>query len=229
VLSICTANELEQEFQNTIKIALAKQMYDKKQYCGALKWYLDAREDSMASTVSQSLLNTVVKPLKECDSPLIKMIVNDIHSKWTIDLTVKVMDVNDISGDNLIQNLQFLVIFHSVVAAYQAEKYDIVQSGLVTLLKGSAPKQFWLSLLLDAKMLIEEKKVIFGPTETSLLMRSLDQLSYTLHGEYLFQAENPWPVIHQTLKTVFAQNYSKSLTKNARGVGSGMTSGMSIY
>jgi hypothetical protein len=230
LLSICSANDLEQEFQNKIKMTLAKQMNDKNQYCGALRWYLDAQELSMASTVSDALLNTLVKRIRECDAPLIKMNVNEMQAKGTIDLkNDNIIDVNDIEGDNLLQNLQFLVVFHSVVSAYQAEKYDLVQSGLVTLLKGTAPKRFWLSLLLDAKMLIEDKKVIFGPMETSLLMRALDQLSYTLHCEYLFLEENTWPVIHQNLKIAFAQNYSKSLTKNARGVGSGMTSGISIY
>jgi hypothetical protein len=230
LLSICSANDLEQVFQNKIKVTVAKQMNDKNQYCGALRWYLDAKELSMASTVSDALLNTIVKRIKECDAPLIKMSVNEMQAKGRIDPTDKIIDANDIEGDSLLQNLQFLDVFHSVVSAYQAEKYDLVQSGLVTLLNGSAPKRFWLSLLLDAKMLIEDKKVIFGPMETSLLMRALDQLSYTLHDEYLFQEGNPWPLIHQNLKNIFTQNYSKSLTKNARGgVGSGMASGVSIY
>lgn len=57
----------------------------------------------------------------------------------------------------------------------------------MTLLAGTAPKRFWLTLLLDAKMLIEVKNVIFGMTEASLLMRALDEISYTLHSEYLGQ------------------------------------------
>lgn len=48
--------ELDGEFQNEIKKTLASQMHAKNQYCGALRWYMDANELSTASTVSDALL-----------------------------------------------------------------------------------------------------------------------------------------------------------------------------
>jgi len=231
LLSICKTYQLEDSFQNNIKKTIAQQMNDKKQYCAALKWYIGTDDDGASSAVSNTLLNTVVKRINQCDAPLIKMILNEMQCQAKIPMPTDdaLTETNDIDRDYF-KNLQFLVVFHSVVSAFQAGKYDLVESGLVSLLKGVAPKRFWLIFLLDAKMLIETRKVIFGPTETSLLMRALDQISYTLHDEYLVHyKDNNWPLLHQNLKNVFVQNYSKSLLKNAsRGVGSNAV-GMTVY
>jgi len=231
LLSICKTYQLEDSFQNNIKKTIAQQMNDKKQYCAALKWYIGTDDDGASSAVSNTLLNTVVKRINQCDAPLIKMILNEMQCQAKIAMPTddELTETNDI-GRDYFNNLQFLVVFHSVVSAFQAEKYDLVESGLVSLLKGVAPKRFWLLLLLDAKMLIETRKIIFGPTETSLLMRALDQISETLHDEYLVQdKDNNWPLLHQNLKNVFVQNYSKSVLKNGSfGVASNAI-GMSVY
>lgn len=60
-----------------------------------------------------------------------------------------------------------------------------MQSGIVAALNGAAPQRFWVTLLLDSKMMIEEKGVVFGVNETTVLMKALEQLSFSLHKEYL--------------------------------------------
>lgn len=56
LLSICEMYELEAEFQNELKTAVADLMAEKNLLCGALRWYIDANQFSTASGVSDSLL-----------------------------------------------------------------------------------------------------------------------------------------------------------------------------
>lgn len=47
------------------------------------------------------------------------MVVNEMQVKGLIDISNPIIEINDIKGDNLRQNLQFLVVFHRMVSAYQ--------------------------------------------------------------------------------------------------------------
>lgn len=223
-LGYCTVYELGVDFTKILKTILANQMHQNKQYCSALRWYTDAGEIKSATEVTTLLLNDVVKRFRLCDAALLRLIVNDIQSKEKIQLDEKFKGkINDVTGDSLEQNLQFLVVFHRIVAAFQLDRFDIVQEGLILLFQGIAPKRFWLSFLLDIQVIIEEQKFVFGVAELTVFMRALEQLSFSIHTEFLGEPTT-FPTTQQILKNVLIQNYAKSLMRNTNiGVGASMT------
>lgn len=211
MLTTCAQYKLDREIAVALKTTMAHQLRQKKQYTAALRWFIDANDIPMAANVSSLLLDAVVKRVESCDVPLLQMISSEIQSRKAIDVSSFVSDIYETSEDSLQQNLHFLVIFHQIASSYQDGQYDAVQSGIVAALSGAAPQRFWVTLLLDAKMMIEEKGVVFGVNETTALMKALEQLSFSLHKEYF--PEN-WSSIEQNLRCIFVRNFSQSLMNN---------------
>jgi len=232
MLSVCEKFDIRKDFQNLLKVSMGNNLEKKGYYCSALKWFMQAGDVIQATRASTILLDNIINRINLVDVALIQMTVNALQKEIPEKkIGTSLRYTNQTEGDDLKRNLIFIYLFNQIVIAYQEEKYEIVQSGIISLLKDFSPNRYWLFLLLDAKLLIETKKVIFAPLDLTTLMDSLAHLSnIRQHSNFREEKEDgieSWPNIQHSLRKAFVQNFSTSILRNSNfGIGSNNFTGI---
>ncbi|XP_055097127.1 nuclear pore complex protein Nup85 isoform X1 [Symphalangus syndactylus] len=156
VLRICEQRQMTEQVRSICKI-LAMKAVRNNRLGSALSWSIRAKDAAFATLVSDRFLRDYCE--RGCFSDL------DL-----IDNLGPAMMLSD--------RLTFLGKYREFHRMYGEKRFADAASLLLSLMTSRiAPRSFWMTLLIDALPLLEQKQVIFSAEQTYELMRCLEDLT----------------------------------------------------
>ncbi|KAF7686403.1 nuclear pore complex protein Nup85 [Silurus meridionalis] len=156
VLRICEQRQMNEQVRSICKI-MAKRALSNNRLGSALSWSIRAKDAAFATLISERFLQDYCTRGSFSDLDL-------------IDNLGPAMLLSD--------RLTFLGKYREFHRLYEDKKFTEAAKLLLSLMTAKiAPRSFWMTLLIDALPLLEQKEVIFSVDQTHELMFCLEELT----------------------------------------------------
>ncbi|KAG9279243.1 nuclear pore complex protein Nup85 [Astyanax mexicanus] len=156
VLRICEQRQMNEQVRSICKI-MAKRALSNNRLGSALSWSIRAKDAAFATLISERFLQDYCKRGSFSDLDL-------------IDNLGPAMLLSD--------RLTFLGKYREFHRLYGEKRFTEAAKLLLSLMTAKiAPRSFWMTLLVDALPLLEQKEVIFSVDQTHELMFCLEELT----------------------------------------------------
>eukprot|EP01126_Amoeba_proteus_P023236 TRINITY_DN2337_c0_g1_i13.p1 TRINITY_DN2337_c0_g1~~TRINITY_DN2337_c0_g1_i13.p1 ORF type:complete len:491 (-),score=74.25 TRINITY_DN2337_c0_g1_i13:123-1595(-) len=219
LLGLCERFQLGREFESVLYKNAAGSLMRQKLYCKALKLYILCGDLVRSRVASNLLLDELIKPIAETEP----------HSVWVVLSALQIPLEGDAphlsslasNGDLFTRNWLFLRSYYLIIEAWHKSDWPRVQLGIISSMeKRIVPNRFLFSLLIDCTGLMTLQRVLFGVSETYVLMGCLEQLVMSFHEQYHLPLDKLGPremtreQLIQSLRLAFSTNLSKAILSN---------------
>ncbi|KAB5517658.1 hypothetical protein PHYPO_G00169780 [Pangasianodon hypophthalmus] len=192
VLRICEQRQMNEQVRSICKI-MAKRALSNNRLGSALSWSIRAKDAAFATLISERIT---------------------AHAGSFSDL-----DLIDNLGPAMLlsDRLTFLGKYREFHRLYGEKKFTEAAKLLLSLMTAKiAPHSFWMTLLIDALPLLEQKEVIFSVDQTHELMFCLEELTSDnskLQPERLAQDDDVESTKLELLRLALARNLAMAIVK----------------
>ncbi|KAF4080768.1 hypothetical protein AMELA_G00174970 [Ameiurus melas] len=194
VLRICEQRQMNEQVRSICKI-MAKRALSNNRLGSALSWSIRAKDAAFATLISERFLQDYCTRGSFSDLDL-------------IDNLGPAMLLSD--------RLTFLGKYREFHRLYGEKKFTEAAKLLLSLMTAKiAPRSFWMTLLIDALPLLEQKEVIFSVDQTHELMFCLEELTSDnseLKPEHLTQDDVESTKL-ELLRLALARNLAMAIVK----------------
>ncbi|GAA6085571.1 nuclear pore complex protein Nup85 isoform X1, partial [Tachysurus ichikawai] len=195
VLRICEKRQMNEQVRSICKI-MAKRALSNNRLGSALSWSIRAKDAAFATLISERFLQDYCTRGSFSDLDL-------------IDNLGPAMLLSD--------RLTFLGKYREFHRLYGEKKFTEAAKLLLSLMTAKiAPRSFWMTLLIDALPLLEQKEVIFSVDQTHELMFCLEELTSDseLKPERLAQDDDDVECTKlELLRLALARNLAMAIVK----------------
>ncbi|XP_053087338.1 nuclear pore complex protein Nup85-like [Pangasianodon hypophthalmus] len=195
VLRICEQRQMNEQVRSICKI-MAKRALSNNRLGSALSWSIRAKDAAFATLISERFLQDYCTRGSFSDLDL-------------IDNLGPAMLLSD--------RLTFLGKYREFHRLYGEKKFTEAAKLLLSLMTAKiAPRSFWMTLLIDALPLLEQKEVIFSVDQTHELMFCLEELTSDnskLEPERLAQDDDVESTKLELLRLALARNLAMAIVK----------------
>ncbi|XP_069124557.1 nuclear pore complex protein Nup85-like [Argopecten irradians] len=155
LLHICQERNLVEQAKSICKV-MGRRHMQYKRLGAALTWFLKSKDVALSTVIAERFLFEY----------------SEKGSFSNLDL------IDNLGPSMLLSNrLTFLGKYREFHKLYEEKEFEAAGQLLLSLLQARlAPKQFWVTLLVDAMPLLEAEKVIFSSAQTFDLMHCLEEL-----------------------------------------------------
>ncbi|KAG7325967.1 hypothetical protein KOW79_010892 [Hemibagrus wyckioides] len=194
VLRICEKRQMNEQVRSICKI-MAKRALSNNRLGSALSWSIRAKDAAFATLISERFLQDYCTRGSFSDLDLI----------------------NNLGPAMLLSDrLTFLGKYCEFHRLYGENKFTEAAKLLLSLMTAKiAPRSFWMTLLIDALPLLEQKEVIFSVDQTHELMFCLEELTSDneLKPEGLAQDDDVECTKLELLRLALARNLAMAIVK----------------
>ncbi|KAF5906051.1 nuclear pore complex protein Nup85 [Clarias magur] len=195
VLRICEQRQMNEQVRSICKI-MAKRALTNNRLGSALSWSIRAKDAAFATLISERFLQDYCTRGSFSDLDL-------------IDNLGPAMLLSD--------RLTFLGKYREFHRLYGEKLFIEAAKLLLSLMTAKiAPRSFWMTLLIDALPLLEQKEVIFSVDQTYELMFCLEELTSDkskLEPEHLAQDDDVESTKLELLRLALARNLAMAIVK----------------
>ncbi|XP_053494883.1 nuclear pore complex protein Nup85 [Ictalurus furcatus] len=195
VLRICEQRQMNEQVRSICKI-MAKRALSNNRLGSALSWSIRAKDAAFATLISERFLQDYCTRGSFSDLDL-------------IDNLGPAMLLSD--------RLTFLGKYREFHRLYGEKKFTEAAKLLLSLMTAKiAPRSFWMTLLIDALPLLEQKEVIFSVDQTHELMFCLEELTSDnseFKLEHLTQDDDVESTKLELLRLALARNLAMAIVK----------------
>ncbi|XP_062872524.1 nuclear pore complex protein Nup85 [Trichomycterus rosablanca] len=195
VLRICEQRQMNEQVRSICKI-MAKRALSNNRLGSALSWSIRAKDAAFATLISERFLQN-----------------------YSMQGSFSDLDLIDNLGPAMLlsDRLTFLGKYREFHRLYGEKKFTEAAKLLLSLMTAKiAPRSFWMTLLIDALPLLEQKEVIFSVDQTHELMLCLEELTSDISEvkpERAAQDEDVESTKLELLRLALARNLAMAIVK----------------
>ncbi|XP_074828137.1 nuclear pore complex protein Nup85 isoform X1 [Natator depressus] len=199
VLRICEQRQMHEQVRSTCKIMAMKAVRNNR-LGSALSWSIRAKDAAFATLISDRFLKDYCERGSFSD-----------------------LDLIDNLGPSMLlsDRLTFLGKYREFHRLYGEKRFSEAAKLLLMLMTARiAPCSFWMTLLIDALPLLEQKEVIFSAEQTYELMRCLEDLTAGKTDNQKLQVDDFETTKVEILRLALARNLARAIVKEGTLEGS---------
>ncbi|XP_074870248.1 nuclear pore complex protein Nup85 isoform X2 [Carettochelys insculpta] len=199
VLRICEQRQMHEQVRSICKIMAMKAVRNNR-LGSALSWSIRAKDAAFATLISDRFLKDYCERGSFSD-----------------------LDLIDNLGPSMLlsDRLTFLGKYREFHRLYGEKRFSAAAKLLLMLMTARiAPCSFWMTLLIDALPLLEQKEVIFSAEQTYELMRCLEDLTAGKIDDQKLQGDDVENTKVDILRLALARNLARAIVKEGTLEGS---------